>query len=85
MDIIKQLLSDHIEVDAIITDPPYNISKHSNFNAMGRAGLNFGDWDWDFNNFQYFEPFYTILKPGGTCIVFNDWKNLGVRRDGQKQ
>lgn len=29
-------------VDAIITDPPYNISRKNNFKTMGRAGIDFG-------------------------------------------
>lgn len=32
-------------VDAIITDPPYNISRDNNFHTMGRAGIDFGDWE----------------------------------------
>lgn len=34
-------------VDAIITDPPYNISRDNNFKTMGRAGIDFGEWDKD--------------------------------------
>jgi DNA modification methylase len=29
-------------IDAVITDPPYNISKDNNFKTIGRAGINFG-------------------------------------------
>ena len=36
-------------VDAIITDPPYNISRDNNFTTMGRAGIDFGEWDKDFD------------------------------------
>lgn len=35
-------------VDAIITDPPYNISRDNNFASMGRAGIDFGEWDHTF-------------------------------------
>jgi site-specific DNA-methyltransferase (adenine-specific) len=30
------------KIDAIITDPPYNISKNNNFASLGRAGIDFG-------------------------------------------
>ena len=32
-------------VDAIITDPPYNIARKNNFKTMGRSGIDFGEWD----------------------------------------
>jgi len=31
-----------IKVDAIITDPPYNISRENNFTSLGRSGIDFG-------------------------------------------
>ena len=36
-------------IDAIICDPPYNISKENNFKTMGLAGIDFGVWDKDFD------------------------------------
>ena len=35
------------KVDAIITDPPYKISRDNNFKTMNRAGIDFGEWDKD--------------------------------------
>lgn len=35
-------------VDAVITDPPYNVSRKNNFTTMGsacRQGMDFGEWD----------------------------------------
>ena len=36
-------------VYAIISDPPYNISRDNNFTTMGRASIDFGEWDKDFD------------------------------------
>ena len=47
MEYIKGLKDN--SVDAVITDPPYNISKDNNFKSMGRSGIDFGEWDKGFN------------------------------------
>lgn len=64
-------------VDAIITDPPYNISRKSNFSTMGRSGLDFGEWDKDADLFSYLDESMRLLSKNGSIILFNDWKNLG--------
>ena len=64
-------------VDAVITDPPYNISRDNNFNTMGRAGIDFGEWDKDQDILSYIEECYRVLGKNGSFVVFNDWKNLG--------
>lgn len=67
-------------VDLILIDPPYSISRETNFSKgggnedkYGTLKMNFGEWD---KNVVEFEPllkeFYRILKPGGTLIIFYD-------------
>lgn len=63
-------------VDAIITDPPYNISRDNNFHTMGRAGIDFGEWDKGFNLTKWINVAQPTLKKGGNIVIFNDWKNL---------
>lgn len=58
-------------VDAIITDPPYNISRKNNFNTMGRQGIDFGEWDEKFDLVGWIGSAVSILKPGGSIIIFN--------------
>ena len=70
------LISLGIKFDAIITDPPYNISRDNNFKTMGRVGVDFGEWDKDFDLtgwIKYCEP---LLKKGGNIVIFNSWKNM---------
>lgn len=74
---IEMLIEKGVEVDAIITDPPYNISKDNNFKTMGRAGIDFGEWDKGFNQFDWIEKSYPLLKKGGSLYIFNSWRNLG--------
>lgn len=58
-------------VDAIITDPPYNISKENNFHTLlGRKGINFGDWDTNFNHLEWLSIYLSKLKKGGTLLIF---------------
>ncbi|MDD1378330.1 DNA methyltransferase [Metamycoplasma hyosynoviae] len=63
--------------DAIITDPPYNISKKNNFETIGRKGIDFGLWDYGFDQITWIKEASTLLKNGGSIIIFNDWKNFG--------
>ena len=64
-------------VDAVITDPPYNISQKNNFHTMNRAGIDFGEWDKEFDLFSYIDEVSRILNKNGSFIVFNAWRNLG--------
>lgn len=64
-------------VDMVLTDPPYNIARDNNFHTMGRAGIDFGEWDKDADILSYIKEVERILKKGGSFVVFNDWKNLG--------
>lgn len=64
-------------IDAIITDPPYNIAKKNNFKTMGRAGIDFGEWDKGFDLFSYIDEIPRILSKNGSVVIFNDWKNIG--------
>ena len=64
-------------VDLVLTDPPYNIARDNNFSTMGRAGIDFGEWDKGADLFSYIDEVYRVLNKNGSFIVFNDWKNLG--------
>ena len=72
------MIEENFKVDAIITDPPYNISRKNNFKTIGRNGIDFGTWDWEFDQIEWLNSINKILVPGGTIIIFNDWKNLGI-------
>lgn len=63
-------------VRLFLTDPPYNVSRENNFDTMGRGGI---EWDWDgkFDQLGWLELAANALMPGGSVIIFNDWKNLG--------
>ena len=62
-------------VDAIITDPPYNIARDNNFKSMGRAGIDFGEWDKEFNLVSWIPISIDKVKKGGNVIIFTDWKS----------
>ena len=76
-------------VDLIVTDPPYLISKKSNFDKGGAWNdgkdkrcrktppkTDFGEWDKQGLDIEtMFKEFYRVLKKGGTCLCFFDiWK-----------
>lgn len=67
---------DNNSIDAIITDPPYNIARDNNFNTMGRAGIDFGEWDKGFNLVSWIPLATDKVKKGGNVIVFTDWKSI---------
>lgn len=64
-------------VNLVLTDPPYNIARKNNFHTMGRAGIDFGEWDKGFDLFSYIKEIPRVLHKDGSVIIFNDWKNLG--------
>lgn len=63
-------------VDFLLTDPPYNLSRENRFKTMGRAGIDFGEWDKDFNLTEWISPAVKLLKDGSNIIIFNSWENL---------
>lgn len=83
---------DSNSVDLIITDPPYLISRNSNFKQISETtskemttkyniSIDFGDWDKIELDFEYlFFQWFRILKKGGTLIVFYDiWKSNEIK------
>jgi site-specific DNA-methyltransferase (adenine-specific) len=71
-------------IDAIVTDPPYNVSRKNNFKTMGsacRQGMDFGEWDKEFNLSNYVPLFTPILKQNANVVIFNSWENLGFIKD----
>lgn len=75
---LKQL--DDKSIDCVITDPPYNISKDNNFATLKNAkrqGLDFGEWDKNFNLFAWLDSADKLLKYGGNIIIFNSFLNIG--------
>ena len=73
-------------VDLVLTDPPYAISRDTNFQSgevkgtdvdRFRVSYDFGDWDVvDENYFKVlFSETYRVMKKGGTLVCFYDiWK-----------
>jgi len=77
-EIIKEINANKIKIDCILTDPPYGVSRthQLGFSNMGRAGMDYGSWDYGFNQREYIKLCGPIIKEGGSFIIFNDWKNL---------
>lgn len=72
-------------IDLILIDPPYEISRSTNFQSGEETGrdtdrfrisMDFGEWDKNFNGLEdVIREGYRILKDGGTFICFYDlWK-----------
>lgn len=69
---------DNESIDLLLTDPPYNVTRDSNFSSMGRTGVDFGDWDRGFNQEDWLKVACNKVKTGGSAIIFNDYKNIGI-------
>lgn len=79
-EVIKRIPDNSI--DFILTDPPYNIGKHStgNIPLPGRSAINndLADWDLiDFNPEEWADEFIRILKPKGNLFIFTTYNQLG--------
>ena len=77
LEVMDRLIDDGIKVDAVITDPPYNIARDNNFHTMGRQGIDFGEWDKGFDLFSWIDKGVDLLDKNGSMVIFNDWKNIG--------
>ena len=79
-EIIKRIPDNSI--DFILTDPPYNLGKHStgNIPLPGRTAMNndVAEWDMvDFNPEEWADEFVRILKPTGNLFIFTSYNQLG--------
>jgi len=90
-ELIKNI--DSKSIDLILVDPPYLISRDSNFDKYsgdtskemvtkyGGISIDFGDWDKSELNWDFlFKQYNRILKDGGTLIIFYDiWKSNEIK------
>ena len=77
MIVMDEMIKKELKVDCIITDPPYNIARDNNFTTMGRAGIDFGEWDKGFDLLSWIDKASKIVNKNGSMFIFNDWKNIG--------
>lgn len=92
---LKEIKSNSI--DLILVDPPYLISRNSNFQKHSEStdqfmvtkynmSIDFGDWDkedldWDL----LFKEYYRVLRKGGTLLIFFDiWKSNIMKECAEK-
>lgn len=77
-------------IDLILIDPPYEVSRDTNFAAGEPTGRNtdrfrvdmdFGDWDKNFVGLDIcIKESYRVLRKGGTIICFYDlWKITNLK------
>lgn len=78
-DILHQLTPKSI--DLILTDPPYNISVKCKDKVFHRYRLDFGEWDYNFDQQEWINLSADFVKDGGTMIIFNAFKNLNLIND----
>ena len=78
MTIVDMLIKNNVKVNHIITDPPYSISKKNNFGTLKhpRTGINFGEWDKDFDLFSWIPKYSQVLDKNGSMIVFCSYRYI---------
>lgn len=76
LELMKQIPNE--SVDLVLTDPPYGISRNSNFGTMNRQGTYFGEWDTARKELDYLEMISLKTKKGGHVVMFNSVENIGV-------
>lgn len=89
-EVIKKIPNNSISL--ILTDPPYQISRESNFTKksdnikFNKISIDFGEWDKEEINFDLlFKEYKRVLKPGGTLIIFYDiWKSNKIKEISEK-
>ena len=76
-EIIDYLLENKLKVDHIITDPPYLISTENSFSTMKnskRKGIDFGEWDKNFNLVGWIKKYSKLINKNGSFIIFCSYK-----------
>ena len=76
-----------IKVDAIITDPPFNIVEKigDNIHLIAQSAKQESatitkesmSFDVGFDQISWLSRVPKLLKQGGNLIIFNDWENMG--------
>lgn len=81
---MDKLIEQGVKVNAIITDPPFNIARDNNFSTMKnkywkpahRKWIDFWEWDKWFDLFSWIDKGVELLDKNGCMFIFSDWKNL---------
>lgn len=58
IEVLKQMIEDGVQVDAVVTDPPYGLK------FMGKK------WDYDVPSVEFWTLVLGVLKPGGHVLSF---------------
>ena len=64
--VLEHLVSKNVEIDAVVTDPPYNI--------------NYACWDSDFDLFRALTLCKSLLKDSGNLILFQGHSNVCITK-----
>lgn len=51
----------------------------------GRHGIDFGEWDKEFDLTSWIPTAVRHLKPGGNIVIFNAWRNMGLLAEALEQ
>ncbi|MFT2641665.1 DNA-methyltransferase [Helicobacter pylori] len=83
-EIIKDFYQQDLKVDAIITDPPYNISVKNNFSTLKsakRQGIDFGEWDKNFRLLEWIKRYAPLVNPNGYMVIFCSYRFISYIAD----
>ena len=86
--VYNYLVNNNIQVDHIITDPPYSISKKNNFSTMKnskRKGVDFGIWDKDFDLTEWINKYTKLIKKNGSIIIFCSYRYISFIVDALEE
>ncbi|QQD84763.1 DNA (cytosine-5-)-methyltransferase [Jeotgalicoccus sp. ATCC 8456] len=86
--LIEELVNSEIMVNHIITDPPYNISKPNNFSTLKtakRKGVDFGEWDKNFDLYLWINQYSKILDKNGSFIIFCSYRSISYIIDALEE
>ena len=81
LEVLEALKVEGVEVDAVITDPPYGCQHANQVQARsvndGTGRVESFDIAWNFDlPLEYIEKSAAILKPGGSFLTFTDTKKV---------
>lgn len=75
---------DNESVSLFLIDIPYNISRDNNFSSMkdrkNRVGIDFGEWDKEFNELSL-DILIPKLKKGGSILIWSAFEQFDIIRN----
>ena len=68
--VMEKLSNKNKKFEMILTDIPYNISRQNRFHTIGRNGIDFGEWDKNFDFLDWLKYLPNLTTKDSSVLIF---------------